>query len=77
MAMSLCERLSRSPERDPSLKPCPFCGGAAEIEFWHGGKPSKRMVSCSNGNETCEVAPQVTGETKREAIEKWNQRAPA
>ena len=75
MTKSLCERLSLPAERDPNLKPCPFCGSEAEIEFWHGGKPSKRMVSCADDTGTCEVAPQVTGETKREAIEKWNRRA--
>lgn len=56
---------------DPALLPCPFCGGPAEIRPWHGGKPTKKMVSCA---EPCDVGPQVTGETRKEAIQKWNTR---
>ena len=54
------------------LKSCPFCGSGAQIEYWHGGKKTKRMVSCSN--PYCSVGPQVCGETPQKAIEKWNQR---
>ena len=52
---------------------CPFCGCQPEIEFWHGGSPSKRMVSCVNPG--CGPAPQVTGETAQAALEAWNRRA--
>jgi hypothetical protein len=54
---------------------CPFCGSDPLMERWHGGGPNKRMVSCDN--EECDVAPMVTGESVREAVEKWNTRAPA
>lgn len=67
------------------LLPCPFCGGKPNIEPWHGGKPTKMMISCpgvyansimGHGEEvTCETAPMVTGETKKEAIKNWNTRA--
>jgi hypothetical protein len=69
------------------LLPCPFCGDELNIEPWHGGKPTKMMISCHglyansvmgrcNGAEiTCEVAPIVTGETREEAIRNWNTRA--
>lgn len=54
-------------------KSCPFCGAQPTIEPWHGGRPTKKMVCC--GNEDCDVAPQVTGETRREALARWNTRA--
>jgi len=53
-------------------KPCPFCGHAPAIELWPGGGPQKRMISCSN--EDCKVQPRTTGETRREALDNWNER---
>ena len=55
-----------------NVKTCPFCGSAAKLEPWHGGSPTKMMVSCSN--EQCPVAPATTGETRAEAIDQWNTR---
>ena len=52
---------------------CPFCGSYPQIQFWHGGGPQKRMVSCSN--EACYVSPEVSGGTRRAALAKWNRRA--
>jgi hypothetical protein len=54
------------------IKECPFCGAKPLIEPWHGGARTKHMVYC--GNDYCFVGPQVTGETKSEAIERWNTR---
>jgi len=57
------------------IKPCPFCGSLPNVEPWHGGKPTKRMISCDN--EDCPVRPQVTGETLEEALDHWNTREQA
>ena len=57
------------------IKACPYCGEEPIIEPWHGGKPTKVMISCQNeGN--CDVLPSVTGETEQEALNKWNTRQP-
>lgn len=72
MALSLATRLNQGPEIDYSLPDCPFCGAPPQVQFWHGGRPSKRLVSCS-GVE-CDVNPMVTGETRREAVERWSRR---
>lgn len=55
------------------LTSCPWCGASPTIQPWHGGKPTKRMISCSSLD--CEVSPGVTGETEREAVERWERRA--
>lgn len=52
---------------------CPFCGEQPAIEPWHGGGPDKKFISC--GNEQCEVAPQVSGETRSLALAAWNTRS--
>ena len=58
-----------------ALLPCPFCSGVATMQPWHGGAPTKQLVSCSNEDGNCEAAPAVTGETSAEAIAVWNRRA--
>lgn len=57
------------------IKPCPFCGGEATVEPWHGGRASKRMVSCCA--EDCSANPGVSGGTEAQAIAAWNRRSPA
>lgn len=51
---------------------CPFCGDVPTMERWHGGGPQKRMIHCEG--VYCEVTPSVTGETAREAADRWNTR---
>jgi hypothetical protein len=53
-------------------KPCPWCGTQPTIQPWHGGRPTKKMIACEN--EDCHVSPQVTGETRGAALDKWNTR---
>ena len=53
-------------------KMCPFCGSIPEWEPWHGGRPTKILISCVN--ESCPVMPRVTGETPSEAAARWNTR---
>lgn len=65
--------MSRAPAIEPDALPCPFCGGPAEIEFWHGGRPTKRMISCIG--ENCGTSPSVVGETREQALFHWNSRA--
>ena len=50
---------------------CPFCGITPNIQPWHGGKKTKRLISCDNDN--CQVQPAVTGETAAEAYKNWQQ----
>lgn len=78
------KRLMRAPEIEPEAKPCPFCGAPATIEYWHGGSPTKRMISCSGQGDTlmrdrrpitCHVSPSVTGENRAQALQRWNERA--
>lgn len=81
MARMSISRLNKEPEIDASLKPCPFCGSPAEVQYWHGGGPSKRLIACSGISGTlggpfqrCEVSPSVTGNTLADARRKWDQR---
>ena len=55
------------------MKSCPFCGKIPTIQKWHGGAPTKKMISCDN--DECDVQPEVTGETSTQAIKRWNKRA--
>lgn len=59
-------------KKDIKLLPCPFCGEVPSMVKWHGGSPTKRMISCNN--ELCYVSPHVTGETPDKASTYWNDR---
>src|SRR5258708_4145071 len=58
---------------DQELKPCPFCGGKAELVF-HGG-PENIEVCCSNMNSCAIGQLGVYRDTREEAIKAWNRRA--
>ncbi|MBQ9564189.1 MAG: Lar family restriction alleviation protein [Synergistaceae bacterium] len=55
------------------LKPCPFCGGEAVLDFvdddaWY--------VHCIDYDGDCDMRPHTKSyETPEEAIEVWNRRA--
>lgn len=76
---ALAKRLNQPPQIEPEALPCPFCGSPAEIQFWHGGTLTKRMISCSgranHDGYVCDVGPMVTGPTRGEALARWNRRA--
>ena len=54
------------------LKPCPFCGGEADLREVTGGF---FVVYCTN-IKGCALNPTTLGyETQEEAAEAWNRRA--
>lgn len=81
LQLHLADAAQRSQDRshqrivDDRAKPCPFCGATPAIETWVGGPLTKRRIICDNYNG-CQVQPGITGDTTREALERWNQRAP-
>lgn len=54
------------------LDGCPWCWCEPSIRPWHGGKRTKKMISCDN--EECAVSPRVSGETTKQAANNWNER---
>lgn len=56
---------------DEKLKPCPFCGGAANL---HEGGSIWQAVGC-NDKEVCPIQPKVMRTSAAEAIAAWNNRA--
>lgn len=62
MAIYLAEKLEKY---EPTLKPCPFCGGEAHMSG--GGKVF--WVNCRG----CKIDMHIC-DTKKEAIEAWNKR---
>lgn len=73
MAGMTAKKLNADPVMRHDLTQCPFCGASPQIEYWHGGGPNKRMISCSSID--CDVHPMVTGDNERSAIAKWERRA--
>ena len=49
------------------LKPCPFCGGEAEMLNY---SPSEWLVVCP----TCDGMVERWRNTEKEAVEQWNRR---
>ena len=64
-------RTYSNPTATDELKPCPFCGGDAEI---YDFKDGRYFVGCSNTN--CDVYPYTSIHyDKEDAIAAWNRRA--
>lgn len=58
--------IDREATADRRLKPCPFCGGVALLDYLNG----ERMIFCAD----CEDGGVVGYETEEELIEAWNRR---
>ena len=56
--------LSDLMEKNERLKPCPFCGGLADVG----------IISVGCNDEACSVRPLVTARKLSKAIEIWNRR---
>ena len=54
---------------EPKLKPCPFCGGEAEV--WVSDVTDRAIVYCTVCDAQISIRP-----TEQEAIEAWNKRVP-
>ena len=71
MADKLTELAHKGQEWDKALKPCPFCGGSASVEFDEFGESNWHTVMCM---ECYAAGPEK--ESHAEAIATWNTRAP-
>jgi hypothetical protein len=60
--------------REMEIKPCPFCGGRAEVQ---AGGFGERYVKCMNENCGAGLDGGIWFRTDSEAIEKWNKRPEA
>lgn len=54
-------------DRDAKLKPCPFCGGEAEV--WVSDVTDRAIVYCT----VCDAQIRIR-QNEQEAIEAWNHR---
>ncbi len=63
--------METEPDKQSKLKPCPFCGGAAEIKQKgvRGARGQNMIIACP----TCEISLE-TGETWINENSKWNMR---
>ena len=52
---------------EPKLKPCPFCGGEAEV--WVSDVTNRAIVYCT----VCDAQIRIK-QNEQEAIEAWNKR---
>jgi Lar family restriction alleviation protein len=55
-----------------NLKPCPFCGGEADIEEIPGSPFTNEPYTWGVGCKTCNIG--WYEESKERAIEAWNRR---
>lgn len=57
------------------LKPCPFCGGKAQLDHNQGGILTRSYVRCNScGCKTWEFTISTEESSDMEAIEAWNRR---
>jgi len=55
------------------IKPCPFCGGEAEVQYGDFGEV---FVACKNNNCGGRLGTSIWFTTYDKAVEVWNTRAP-
>lgn len=73
--------LAKSAETESTLKPCPFCGGAAEIRQFNNDPESPNFAAYYIECQECGASTNLRypcGEDPRpELREQWNTRAPS
>lgn len=59
------------------LKPCPFCGGEAEISINKTKQAQTSVIRCSvcSCQKTMLKYPNYKGDIEQDIIESWNRRA--
>jgi hypothetical protein len=58
-------------ERVVSLRPCPFCGGKAQFNFWLGDVEEIYCTQC-----LCSMKFRCEHDWMHESAMQWNQRVP-
>ena len=53
------------------LKPCPFCGADASVQWWGGAN----QWVCGCWNDDCPLIAEVYARNRQDAIYFWNERA--
>ena len=57
------------------LKPCPFCGGEAEVfDLQHENAGTYWIVCCKGSSTNCAYEGHFDKPTREEAISAWNRR---
>ena len=72
LSAGIFDMISPKGEKMKELKPCPFCGGEAEIIEVKDNPPETIAIQCKSG---CGVSVHNKGMEENVLIERWNTRA--